>query len=100
MMVDFFGVPASTHTSPALLHLVTRAPLSFGYCLRTGRMAYKMVALAPIRHEPTGNKEKDVRAVLQTIHRCLEDAIRAHPEQYLWAHRRWRKVRNNTPRPT
>lgn len=88
--VNFFGVPASTHTSPALLHLVTGAPLCFGYCLRTGPMSYRLKAADPIIHKPTGNKEQDVRTILEKLNRLLEDAIRQAPDQYLWGHRRWR----------
>jgi Kdo2-lipid IVA lauroyltransferase/acyltransferase len=94
MMIDFFGTPASTHTSPALLHLVTHVPLCFGYCLRTGPMSFKLIALDPIIHKPTGNKEQDIRAILERLNRELESAIRQAPEQYLWAHRRWRDMPN------
>lgn len=90
MMIDFFGCPALTYTSPALLHLVTGAPLCFGYCIRTGRMSYKLTALAPIERKPTGDRERDVKAILEELNRELERAIRQNPEQYLWAHRRWR----------
>ncbi|MFC1498750.1 lysophospholipid acyltransferase family protein [Verrucomicrobiota bacterium] len=90
MMIDFFGKPASTHTSPALLHLVTGAPLCFGYCIRTGLMSYTMKGLAPISFKPTGNREQDVKTILKKLTKQLENAIREHPEQYLWAHRRWR----------
>jgi KDO2-lipid IV(A) lauroyltransferase len=90
MPIDFFGAPAWTHTSPALLHLVTGAPLVFGFCWRTGPMSYAIEALKPIFHAPTGNKEHDIRAILARLTRELETAIRAHPEQYLWVHRRWK----------
>jgi len=95
MMVDFFGIPAATYTSAALLHLVTGTPLCFGYCARTGVMKYRIVAGPPIKVEPTGNKEGDIRRILESIHGQLESAIRDYPEQYLWAHRRWR----DTPPP-
>lgn len=90
MPVDFFGIPASTHTSPALLHLITRAPICFGYCLRTGPMSYKFKAVAPIIHKPTGNRQHDVHTILEQLNHELENAIRQNPEQYLWAHRRWK----------
>jgi KDO2-lipid IV(A) lauroyltransferase len=89
-MVDFFGIPASTHPSPALLHLVTRKPLCFGYCLRTGPMRFRLVAGQPISFKPTGNRENDVQAILLELNHLLENAIRETPDQYLWAHRRWR----------
>jgi len=90
MPVDFFGIPAATHRSPALLHLITRIPICFGYCLRKGPMSYKFVAIAPIIHKPTGNREYDVRTILGQLNHELEKAIRQNPEQYLWAHRRWK----------
>lgn len=90
MMIPFFGTPAATYTSPALLHLVTRVPLCFGYCLCTGPLAYRFVASEPIMHQPSGDRQADVRAILESLTRELETAIRAAPEQYLWAHRRWR----------
>jgi len=90
MMIPFLGTPASAHTSPALLHLVTRAPLCFGYCLRTGPLNYRFVATEPIVVKPTGNREADVRLILERLTRELEAAIRSAPDQYVWAHRRWR----------
>lgn len=90
MMVNFFGIPASTHTSPALLHFITKAPLCFGYCVRTGPMQFKLKALEPMVFKPTGDRAKDTRLVLETLNHELEKAVREYPEQYLWAHRRWR----------
>jgi KDO2-lipid IV(A) lauroyltransferase len=90
MKIDFFGRPASTHTSPAMLHLITRIPIVFGYCLRIGPMRYRFKAMAPIIQKPTGNREADTRRLLETLTRALEQAVKEAPGQYLWAHRRWR----------
>ncbi|MBN1556581.1 MAG: lysophospholipid acyltransferase family protein [Lentisphaerae bacterium] len=87
---EFFGHPASTHRSAALLHLVTGAPLCFAYSVRLGLMRYRLVAEAPLTFTSTGDKEADTRCILETLNRRLEAAIRANPEQYLWAHRRWK----------
>ncbi len=90
MIIDFLGRPAACHTSPARLHLATGAPLCFGYCVRTGPMQYALRGIPVIRHTPTGDRAHDMRTILETLNRGLEDAIRKNPEQYLWAHRRWR----------
>jgi Kdo2-lipid IVA lauroyltransferase/acyltransferase len=90
LMVDFFGTPASTYPTPALLHLRTRAPLIFGCCLRTGPMNFRLVLNSPIEHAATGDRDLDVRLILAEINRQVETAIRGAPEQYLWGHRRWR----------
>jgi KDO2-lipid IV(A) lauroyltransferase len=90
LQVEFFGRPTSTHTAVALLHLITGAPICLGYSRRVGPMQFEIHAEGPLRFERTGNKEQDVRGVLERLNRELEKAIRAAPEQYLWAHRRWR----------
>lgn len=90
MLVDFFGRPASSHTAIALLHLVTKAPLVFGYCVETGPMRFRFCATGPFRFAPTGNKDADVRRILEHLNRELEAAVRAFPAAYLWGHRRWR----------
>jgi len=90
MMIDFFGTPASTHTSPALLHLITKTPLCFGYCIKTGPDRFLFKAPPPIEIPRTGKREPDVRTILEALTGALEDAIRQYPDQYLWAHRRWR----------
>jgi len=88
--VPFFGHPASTHTGIALLQLVTGAPLCFGYCLRTGLMQYEMRAVGPLRCARSGDRRRDVLAILEVLNSELEKAIRQAPEQYMWGHRRWR----------
>lgn len=91
--IEFFGQPASTHTAIALLHLITGMPLCFGWCIRSGPGRFELHATGPFRHTPTGDKQRDVQEILNLLNRELETAIRAHPDQYLWAHRRWREGR-------
>jgi Kdo2-lipid IVA lauroyltransferase/acyltransferase len=90
MSVPFFGRPASTYVSAALLHLVTGTPICFGYCVRLAPFRYRIVAHPPLVYAPSGNKEQDIRMILCEINRHIEAVVRAYPEQYLWAHRRWR----------
>jgi lauroyl/myristoyl acyltransferase len=49
-----------------------------------------MVTAEPIRFAPTGDKEQDIAVLTTEINRRLEAVIRRYPEQYLWAHKRWR----------
>jgi KDO2-lipid IV(A) lauroyltransferase len=84
------GRPASTHTSPARLHLKTGAPIIAGAFIRVGLFQYRMVTAEPIRFAPTGDKEQDIAMLTTEINRRLEAVIRRYPEQYLWAHKRWR----------
>jgi KDO2-lipid IV(A) lauroyltransferase len=89
--IDFFGRPAATYASAALLHLVGGAPIVFGACTRTEPLRFRMELSAPLRYPRTGDRDADVRNVLTDLSARLESVVRAHPEQYLWAHRRWRE---------
>ncbi len=90
IMAEFFGRPAKTVTSPARLHLATRAPIICGCCVRTGLMKFKIIASQPLMYEPTSDRDADILRITNDINRRLEAFIRLYPEQYLWAHRRWR----------
>lgn len=91
--IPFFGHPASTHTTAAMLHLVTRTPLCFGACRRVGPMRFELTTSPLITTERSGDRKRDVAAILETLNGHLEAAIRRDPDQYLWGHRRWRDQR-------
>jgi KDO2-lipid IV(A) lauroyltransferase len=88
--VDFFGRPAATYSSPALLHLVGGVPIVFGSCVRIAPLRFRFELSEPLQYPRTGDRDTDVRTVLVDLSRRLETVARAYPEQYLWAHRRWR----------
>ena len=90
VMIPFFGVPAATYTSPAMLHLTTKAPICFSTCVETAPGEYRLHIDPPFTYARTGDRQKDTAEILKMLHTKLENAIREHPTQYLWAHRRWR----------
>lgn len=88
--VDFFGRPAWTTKSVAMLRLATRAPLLVACAIRTGPLRYEVHAVGPIIVERTGDRERDCQAITQAMTTEIEKMARAHPEQYMWGHRRWK----------
>jgi KDO2-lipid IV(A) lauroyltransferase len=92
MWINFFGRPAATYTTAAMLHLITRAPLCSAVCRRVGPTEFELSTSPLIDHPPTGDRKADVRTIFAAINGHLEEAIRRDPEQYLWAHNRWRKL--------
>ena len=92
VMVDFFGHPASTVTSPARLHLATGCPIIYGYFIRTGKLKFKAICSEPIIYEKTDDKASDIIRITQDINKRLEKVVKDYPEQYLWSHRRWRNM--------
>jgi KDO2-lipid IV(A) lauroyltransferase len=45
----------------------------------------------PVEITDTGNRERDVEAIVTAYTRQLEAWVRKYPDQYLWQHRRWRR---------
>jgi len=89
--VDFFGVPACTTMGLARIALRTDAAvvpsfLSWDEDLRKYRLRYEP-AIELVR---TGNEEKDVQENTARFTRVIEDYARAHPNQWLWVHKRWK----------
>jgi len=61
-----------------------------GFCRRLpkGGFAVEFRPALPLRR--TENREADIRANTILVNRVLEQEILAHPEQWLWLHRRWK----------
>ncbi len=87
--VPFFGRPAKTPRGPAVFALRLGAPLVFGASIRQpdGRfvLGFERVPVAP-----TGDRERDVDAIVASYTATLERWVRRYPEQYFWQHRRWK----------
>jgi KDO2-lipid IV(A) lauroyltransferase len=90
VFVPFFGLPASTYPFAATLATRRRVPVYFGAALRRGSGFRYDYVLRRYEAPPSGDEREDARRLLLAFHEWLEETIRAHPEQYLWLHRRWR----------
>ncbi|MFQ5911989.1 MAG: lysophospholipid acyltransferase family protein [Nitrospinota bacterium] len=90
VFVDFFGKPASTTSLPALLALRTGAAVFPGFILRQAPFRHRMVFGPEIPTIETGDLRADVEANTAQYTQAVEDAIRSHPDHWLWMHRRWR----------
>jgi KDO2-lipid IV(A) lauroyltransferase len=92
--VPFFGLPASTTATPAVLAMRSRSPIYVGACLRRpgGPLTFE-VHLRRIAgpEEPEGRAaRRDPGRIVEAWTSCLEGWIRADPGQYNWLHRRWK----------
>ena len=74
-----------------LLAASHEVPVIVGYAARVGRgFRYRIEVERIIRPEEWRNRDDPVFWITQEYSRALESAIRKHPEQYLWMHRRWK----------
>ncbi len=86
--VPFFGRLAHTPTAAASLALRFDAPIVLAWIHRVGRKHVLHVERLPL---PESKGDDTVLAVTAELNRRLEAAIRLHPEQWVWLHRRWKK---------
>ncbi len=85
VFVNFFGLPACASTGFAKLAAHSGAAVIPGFAIWSEserRYVLRFDGPIPI----TGDPARDT----QTIQSALESIIRAHPDQWLWIHRRWK----------
>ncbi|MBI5498115.1 MAG: lipid A biosynthesis acyltransferase [Deltaproteobacteria bacterium] len=87
--VPFFGTPARTPTAAADLALRFDATLVVMWSWRE-RFGVHSGALVELPLGRTGDDDADAVRLTQQVTAVLEQAIRAHPEQWIWTHRRWK----------
>ncbi len=88
--VPFFGREAPSTPFPATLARSHDKPLLAARVLRRapGRFEIEVVEIAVPR---TANRTDDIRQATAALHRQFEAWIRADPEQWMWAHRRFER---------
>ena len=94
--VPFFGRYAKTPRGPAVFALRLHAPIVFTCAVREPNGRYSM-KFEEIVVERTGDRERDVDAIVGAYTNALERWVRRYPEQYFWQHRRWKHQRPGTP---
>jgi len=90
--VRFFGQPVSVSPGPYRLAKLSGAPTVYSSCVRVDDLRYKLTIRAVPMPEPSGNDELDLLKYAQSCFSLLEADVRAHPEQYLWMHHRFRTI--------
>jgi KDO2-lipid IV(A) lauroyltransferase len=89
VFVPFFGHPASTSRAMAVLALRTRTPILPVFAHRESGARHRVVVHPPLEVPASSGPA----SLVELSARCtavIERAIRETPEQWLWAHDRWR----------
>ncbi len=94
--VTFLGRPAKTPRGAAVFALRFNAPVFFVDGIRLPNGKYRVI-IEPVEVTLTGDREKDVDAIVIRFTELLEKWVRKVPEQYFWQHRRWRRQPEDTP---
>ena len=102
LFVDFFGRPASTFKSIALMALQYRALIIVGYGLRLPDdpdarwVRYEIGCEEVIDTLEFDHSRDALKTITQRYTTALERAIRRAPEQYFWVHKRWKSRPGDT----
>jgi KDO2-lipid IV(A) lauroyltransferase len=93
IFVDFFGRAACTMPGLAVLAQRTGTPvvpISFHRDATLRRQVLTLFPEVPWEAPPGLDQDALLRHNTQRYTRILEDQIRAHPEQWIWMHNRWK----------
>lgn len=87
VFVKFFGVQAATITATSRFASYNQsAVVFFSHYRNEDDTGYHLHFSEPLSNYPSGNESEDA----QRINDIIEAAIRQHPEQYLWLHKRFK----------
>ncbi|WP_110602968.1 MULTISPECIES: LpxL/LpxP family Kdo(2)-lipid IV(A) lauroyl/palmitoleoyl acyltransferase [Salinicola] len=87
VFAPFFGVPAASIKLTAKIARMTGAPvMPLMFHRNPDNRTYTLEYLPPLKDFPSGDDVADAAQV----NAFIEQAIRRHPEQYLWLHRRFK----------
>ena len=89
-MVEFFGHPAGTFRSLAVIALSTGAPVVPASSWREPDGRHVLRFEAPLKAVDDADVNEAIRLTTRAFNRALELLIVRRPEQWWWVHRRWK----------
>lgn len=89
--VTFFGQPCWATIAPVMIAVRAKVPVLPVALFRNDDLTYTLQFFPPIDMERTGDLRGDLVRNSQRCQDAIEAIVRAHPEQWLWLHRRWKE---------
>jgi len=90
VFVEFFGRLASTPKGAAMFAQRTGAPIIFAESYRQRQGPLKVIFRLLDQSNLPDDSEEAIEEITRRFTKKLEDAVRCHPEQWFWMHRRWK----------
>lgn len=92
-VLPFFGVPSMHTTATSTLARLGKAVTIPYFPARLANGHYHLTILPPLENFPSGDPIEDTKQYI----RVLEEQVRRYPEQYLWAHRKFKGLPDSYP---
>jgi len=90
IFVDFFGTPASTFQGPAQFAVRSSCPIVCCCIVRRPDETHTAVFFPPIYPRPGVERDAEIQRITEEHTKVLEGYVSRYPEQYFWAHKRWK----------
>ncbi len=90
LFVDFFGRPCATYRGPAVFSLRQDSPIVMPMMVRRPDRGYDIVIEPIDSSDLSGSTEANIQILTERHTALLERYIRSYPDQWLWAHKRWK----------
>jgi Kdo2-lipid IVA lauroyltransferase/acyltransferase len=94
--VNFFGRNVPTFQGPALFSLKTGAPIILGCTVRQENGNYTMRFVHVPSDDLDGVSDESILELTRRQVHMTEAIIRQYPEQWMWMHKRWKHVQDQT----
>ena len=85
----FFGRAVRTAPGPARFGLKYGGRLIPLSVARLNGARFRVTIHEPIALQTSGDRARDMQAAVARINAFVEDRVREHPAEWMWAHRRW-----------
>lgn len=82
IVVNFFGLPAMIPRGPAVFSLRNKTPILTAFVVREKNEKFRFFFNPTIVFNPSGDYEKDVRALIDIYLKQIEDCTRRYPDQW------------------
>ncbi|HMA77419.1 MAG TPA: lysophospholipid acyltransferase family protein [Candidatus Krumholzibacteriaceae bacterium] len=90
IFVDFFGIPSSTYPGAAQFACRVNCPIIFCFIVRGEDETHHAVFCPPIQVNPEADREEEIKRLTALHVKALEESVIKYPDQYFWAHKRWK----------
>ena len=90
-VINFLGRGAWTTKAPALIARKTGAPVLPAFIRRTGD-GHEITIYPEVELSSNDGREDALREDTQVLSSFIENYIKENPSQWLWLHRRWKRV--------
>ena len=91
--VTFFGEPCWATIGPVMMAIRSKAPIFPMSITRDGTGHYTFEIHEQIHLQREGSIHEDMVRLTQQCQDVIEEIVRAHPEQWMWIHDRWKRYK-------